>query len=46
MIFRKMSIGGQIYGEDGVSPWVSQDAEKRGITNFGMKSQKLDLVLK
>ena len=46
MIFRRMSIAGEMYGDKNPDPEVEVEALQKGCTNFGMKDANFDKILK
>ena len=44
MVFRRMSIKGKVYGQQGASN-TKEDLHKRKVTNFDMVDQDLDKLI-
>lgn len=46
MVFRRMSIAGEMYGDSKVDAVVEKEALAKGCTNFGMKDADFEKIIK
>ena len=46
MVFRRMSIAGEMYGDSQPGAAVEKEALAKGCTNFGMKDASFEKIIK